>query len=157
MVPGFSVNEVCAQEWCKDPTALSTSSLLKQKAEGSIHMALQEALTPGLATLENSSASLNTESCISLLSLPTCMPISANNNVHTNRLLDHSHPNTRDSWQGALIPSHHFLYLLGTRWEILTISSFTSALNPVASSCDFKQSFSAVDWRKWSCHHWICF
>lgn len=34
---------------------------------------------------------------ISLLSLPTRVPISANNNIHINRFLDHSHQNTRDS------------------------------------------------------------
>lgn len=94
---------------------------------------------------------------ISLLSLPTRVPISANNNIHINGFLDHSHQNTRDSWQGGLPLCHHVAYLLGTWWEILAIPSLTSALRALESSCDFKLSFSGVDWWKWSCHPWICF
>lgn len=94
---------------------------------------------------------------ISLLRLPTRVPISANNNIHINRFLDHSHQNTRDSWQGDLPLCHHLAYLLGTRRAILAIPSFMSALHTVESLYDFKLSFSGVDWRKWSCHHWVCF
>lgn len=94
---------------------------------------------------------------ISLLSLPTRVPISANNNIHIHGFRDHSHQNARNSWQGGLPLCHHVAYLLGTRREILAVPSLTSALRTVESSCDFKPSFSGVDWWKWSCNHWICF
>lgn len=41
-----------------------------------------------------------TKSSLTWLSLPTRVPISASNNIRINRFLDHSHQNTRDSWQG---------------------------------------------------------
>lgn len=86
----------------------------------------------------------------SLVGLPTRVPISANNNIHINRVLDHSHPNARDSWQGDPPLCHPLAYLPGTWQDIFAIPSFT-----VASSCDFKLSFSGVDWWKWFCHQQI--
>jgi hypothetical protein len=70
---------------------------------------------------KGSLSSLNTKFTISFLSLPTRVPISANNNTHANRLLDHSRQNTEALWQGGLAPCHHLAYLLGTWQEVFTI------------------------------------
>lgn len=49
--------------------------------------------------LKSRSASANSQSSSSFLGLPTRVPISANNNIHMNRFLDHSPQNTRASRQ----------------------------------------------------------
>lgn len=158
MVPGFSVKSgLCSGREPGIPQPRSLPPPATQSRQSPSTQPCEGPLLWTQSPLKGSSASLNKKSSISFLSLPTRVPISANNNIHINRFLDHSHQNTRDSWQEDLLPCHHLPYLLGTRWEILAIPSFTSALHTVESSCDFKLSFSGVDWQKRSCHHRICF
>lgn len=145
-------SQVSVQKWCRgsrspEPTTSGTQSRPSRPARPSLRAKapLQGAQPPWRVTASSPP------------SLPTRVPISANNNIHANRFLDHSRQNTRGSWQGRLPLCHHPGHRLGPQPEVLAIPSFMSALHTAESSCDFKLSFNGVDWRKRSCHHGVCF